>query len=162
MNKTVLIGLLISLASAMTFAGNDLVVKVEGVNSDGGSIRLGLYDQAKTFKKEKRAVTVQETVASAKPVAFRIRDLPAGTYAIYVSHDADTGHSFYRMLGLYPSEGYGLSVNSDMNADESFANRQFVHAADTATEVTVYMRYCGNRPGKSVTKTFSCWMSLSP
>lgn len=162
MNKRVFFGLLLSLISAMSFAGGDLVVNLKGVNSDGGSIRLGLYDQAKYFAKEKRAITVQETVVGTDPVTVTIRDLPAGTYAIHAFHDADGDHNFDHMLGLFPSEGYGYSVNSDMDAEENFENSRFVHGADTDTEVTVYMRYCGNRSGKSVGKTFSCWMSLSP
>ena len=150
------------LFSATAAAGNDLMVKVQGVNSGEGAIRMALYDNAKKFRKEKKAITVQETKASTEEVTFKIRDLPAGDYAVYVFHDKDGDRNFDHMLGLFPTEGYGLSVNSDLNASESFENSRFTHVATGDSEVSVVMRYCGSNPDKTVTKTLSCWISLSP
>ena len=162
MKKRILISFFLAVFSTPLLAGGDLVVKVLGVNSSEGIIRLGLYDQERHFRKEKKAITVREALASTDPVVFTIRDLPDGEYGIYVFHDTDSDHKFDKMLGLFPSEGYGFSVNSDLKADENFDNSRFVHGGEGQHEVTVYMRYCGSRPDKSMAKTFSCWLSLSP
>ena len=66
--------LLATLFSSAAFAASDLVVKVEGINKAEGRVRVALYSQAKGFKKEKKAVTVQEAFATTEPVTVTIRD----------------------------------------------------------------------------------------
>ena len=158
--KSIVVALLSALYSVSAAAG-DIIVRVVGLNSTEGLVRLGLYDDADDFGDEDSAVTVQESLA-ADPLVFTIRDVPAGDYGIYAFHDADRDHNFDHLAGFFPREGYGFSVNDDMNAGENFENSRFSHSGDADTEVTVYMRYCGNRPDKSVAKTLSCWISLSP
>lgn len=163
MIRTTILALIITLASAMACADGDLVIKVLGVNSDQGRVRIALYDGEKHFKKEKRAITVREALAvTGEPVVFRILDLPPGTYAVHAFHDRNSDGELNHMVGLFPREGYGFSVNDDLAAEENFTNSQFVHAGDGDTEVAVQMRYCGNRPDKGLGKTLSCWIALSP
>ena len=156
--------LLLSLAAWFTgtASAGDLVVHVAGLNSAEGLVRLGLYDAADGFGDEDEAITVQEALAAGEPLVLRILDVPAGEYAIQAFHDEDGDHNFDHLAGLFPREGYGFSVNDDMGAEENFASARFSHGADGDTEVTVYMRYCGNREEKSAGKTLSCWISFSP
>ena len=154
--------LLLGLGLASAPMAADLVVHVVGVEPAEGIVRLGVYGSEAAFADEDDAVTVQEALAATEPVTVRIRDLPVGDYAIHGYHDVDSNRNFDHMLGLFPAEGYGYSVNNDLTAPENFASARFSHGADSDTEVTVYMRYCGSRDEKTVGKTLSCWLSLSP
>ena len=154
--------LVLALGLTPALMAADLVVHVVGVEPAEGIVRLGVYGSEDAFEDEGDAVTVQEALATGTPVTVRIRDLPAGDYAIHGYHDVDGDRNFDHMLGLLPAEGYGYSVNNDLAAPENFANARFSHGADSDTEITVYMRYCGSRDEKTVGKTLSCWFSLSP
>ena len=162
MKKTIIAGLMMGLLSVGAFAGADLVVRVQGLNSAEGRVRVALYDQAKNFKKEKKAVTIQEAFASTNPVLVTIRDLPPGTYAVQVVHDKDGDGKFDHLIGLFPREGYGLSGNDDLAKDETFENSQFNHDGADVQEISVNMRYCGNQGEKPLGTTLNCWISLSP
>lgn len=162
MNLKMLAFFFLGLSMAAVANSADLNVTIAGVKSNEGKIRLALYQGAKAFGKEKKAVTIRETLAKEGEVKIIIRNLPPGQYAIQTYHDRNGNGNFDHMLGLLPSEGYGLSNNPAEG--EEFADAAFDVAGQESSSIAIQMRYCGKLldGDKKVTKILSCWVSLSP
>ena len=86
-------------------------VTVKGLRSSKGVLRLMICPPAADFPncgtKAVRTATLPISNGEAK---VRIPDLPVGTYAIGVFHDANANGKLDTMLGI-PGEGYGFSRN---------------------------------------------------
>lgn len=150
-------------ASGGLFAA-DLNVTVADINESEGRIRVAVYGSEKTFGKEKKAITVQETIAEKGAVAVKIRNLPPGRYGVVAYHDINRNGHFDHSLGLLPAEGYGLSNNPALSGAQDFAASTFEFAGDMDLDLTIQLRYCGDKEleGRKFSRTLSCWFSQSP
>lgn len=87
--------------------GHPLFVTVHEIKNNQGSIRVAIYDSAKTFMK-----TIwkgKKTHAKVGAVEVSFENVVPGTYAIGVFHDAnDNGKFDSNLLGI-PKEGFGFS-----------------------------------------------------
>jgi uncharacterized protein (DUF2141 family) len=92
-------------------AGQSLVVTMAGIQHSKGQIHVGLYSDPKTFRKEAQAHANIAVVAVVGETTVRFDDLPPGRYAIMAYHDEDGNGELNRRLGMFPTEGYGLSNN---------------------------------------------------
>lgn len=162
MNFKMLALFLLGLMMAAVANSADLNIILAGVNGDEGRIRLALYGSPKTFGKEKKAVTIREVLAQEGAVKIIIRNLPPGQYAVQAYHDRNGNGNFDHMLGLLPSEGYGLSNNH--GEGEDFADAAFDMNGQKDLSIEIQMRYCGKLldGDKKVTRVLSCWASMSP
>ncbi len=98
------LGLSALLFSGLSFAdGTTLTVELVGVQHDRGSLRVGLYNQPDTFRKEAQALAVQQIPAIVGTASLRFSDLPAGRYAIMAYHDEDGNGELNRRFGMIPS-----------------------------------------------------------
>ena len=128
--------------SMPAFAANyDLHVNLEGVRNAEGRVRLGLYADPKTFRKERKAVTVQEVVAEEGTVEITIADVPPGTYAIMAYHDEDGDGGLDRLFGMIPTEGYGLSNNPEVSGPPAFEDSAFEVLPDADTTLNIQIKY---------------------
>ena len=85
-----------------------IVVEVTGITSTKGHIRVSLFREAGWLEDEAR-VTGAVVPASGPTVTVTLPDVPPGTYAIALIHDADDdGDMTYTFVGL-PKEGFGFS-----------------------------------------------------
>jgi len=162
MNTRFLTPLLCCLLATGAFAGtSDLTITVSGIKSSEGRVRLALYRDQKTFGKEKKAVTVQETLARQGAVTLSVRDLPAGRYGILAYHDSNASGSFNQLLGLFPREGYGLSSNPDPAMGISFDASAFEVAGGGDVEMEIRLNYCQGEGDAFSARTLTCWLALS-
>lgn len=89
----------------------ELQIIVDNIASNAGNIRLALYNDPKTFRKEGESLKRLSVPAQPGSVTFRFGALPAGNYAAIAYHDDDANGRLNRFLGMIPTEGYGLSNN---------------------------------------------------
>lgn len=124
-------------------AANDearLLVTLRQVSAAPGNLRVALYRDAETFRKEDRAYQVVSAPAAAGEVKLAVDSLPAGRYAIVAYHDEDADGKLKLRLGMFPVEGYGLSNNPAVIGPPRFADSAFDVAAPE-TSIAIDLSY---------------------
>ncbi|WP_026687978.1 DUF2141 domain-containing protein [Azovibrio restrictus] len=117
-----------------------LSVTLTQIRDARGQLRVGLYQDPKTFRKEAQAFAVQQVPATPGTVQVRFTNLPPGRYAIMAYHDENGDGELNRRLGMFPTEGYGLSNNPKVMGPPQFEDSAFqVPAAGQA--VSIEIRY---------------------
>ncbi|MFT4173496.1 MAG: DUF2141 domain-containing protein [Rhodocyclaceae bacterium] len=117
-----------------------LEVVLTGVHSATGTVRVGLYRDPATFRKEAQAVKVVEVPAAQGDVRVQVDGLPAGRYAIMAYHDENANQKLDLRLGMFPIEGYGLSNNPSVIGPPKFDDSAFT-LAPAGGSITMEMRY---------------------
>ena len=100
--------LLVSQAGAVM--GQGLRVVIKGVKNAKGTVRVALYRTEEQFMK---VIWRSEEVSASKgEVEVEFNDLPTGTFALSVVHDANNNEKL-DMNGMgIPQEGFGFSNNA--------------------------------------------------
>lgn len=114
----------------------DLAVEVLNLRSDRGEVRVGLFDDARTFATDagKIAEIVLKPADGVAKGAFA--NLAPGTYAIAAYHDENSNRSFDKGLLGWPLEGYGFSNDAPVFLGAPpFARAAFPVAAEGARVV---------------------------
>lgn len=107
-----------------------LTVTLKQVAAAPGNLRASLYREPDSFRKEDKALQVVSVPAAAGEVQLTFRDVPPGRYAVMAYHDADGNGRLNLRLGMFPSEGYGLSNNPKVFGPPPFADSAFDVGAD--------------------------------
>ena len=139
-----LLAFLLSAAATTTVLAQEstLQVSLAGIQHDRGSIRVGLYSDPKTFRKEAQAVAIQQVAAAPGTVTVSFTALPPGRYAIMAYHDEDGNGELNRRFGMFPTEGYGLSNNPSVSGPPAFEDSAFEVAGDAGTaRISIDIRY---------------------
>ncbi len=135
---TLLLGLALSgLAQAQN---SNLSVNLAPVKDAKGTVRVGLYQDPKTFRKEAQAMAVQQVPAAPGTVQVRFTNLPPGRYAIMAYHDENGDGEMNRRLGMFPTEGYGLSNNPKVMGPPKFEDSAFTLPAP-GDSLNIELRY---------------------
>lgn len=101
-----LVGLVAS-RPAPAFAG-DLQLRITGIRSDLGMIRVGLFATPQAF--DQRKPTLGKAVpAHNDHVTMTIEDLAPGTYGVAFYHDEDGNNRHDKSFIGVPLEGYGFA-----------------------------------------------------
>jgi uncharacterized protein (DUF2141 family) len=104
--------LFFALCSAMAQNGHSLTVIVKNFDSDQGKVKVGLYESASTYmKKTYRAV--QAVVDNKDQVILVFEDVPNGSYAFSIYHDANENDQLDTNFIGIPTEDYAFSNNAD-------------------------------------------------
>lgn len=113
--------------AALPAAAAELALEVEvaGVKDARGQVRVGLYADPKTFRKEEHALAVKTAPAAAGAVRVRFDGLAPGRYAIMAYHDEDGNGRLNLRFGMFPAEGYGLSNNPKVMGPPAFDDSAF-------------------------------------
>lgn len=117
-----------------------LDVTLKAVRDARGTVRVGLYRDPATFRKEDKALAVQQVPAAAGEVTVSFRDLTPGRYAIMAYHDENGDGTLNRRFGMFPTEGYGLSNNPKVSGPPAFDDSAFEVAAPE-TKLSIDLRY---------------------
>lgn len=118
----------------------DLTVTLDGVAHPRGGIRVGLYDQPDSFRKEAKATALRTVAAVPGQVSVRFEGLPPGRYAVMAYHDENGDGSLDRFMGMIPTEGYALSNNPDVTGPPSFEECAF-DLPEAGRGIGVELRY---------------------
>lgn len=129
-------------ASGLAFAdGQPMTVRLNGVEHDGGTLRVALFSDPKTFRKADQAFAAQEVKASAGTVTVVFDEIPAGQYAVMAYHDENGNGQLDLRFGMIPIEGYGLSNNPKVMGPPAFKDSQFEVFGDRPSEIDIDIRY---------------------
>ncbi len=101
--KVALIGALLVVTSA---SAATLQVKIDGVASDKGKLRVAVCDESTFLKKCTLGASVP---AHSGSVTVDVPSVPAGTWAVMAYHDENDNEKLDRNPMGIPSEGYGFS-----------------------------------------------------
>lgn len=118
----------------------DLTVKLNGVRSNTGNLRAGLYRDAESFRKEDKAIAIVSVAAETGDNTLTFSDLPAGRYAIMAYHDENADGRLNLRLGMFPTEGYGLSNNPEVFGPPKFADSAF-ELGQSTKNIEIKLKY---------------------
>lgn len=113
-----------------------LEVELKGVQHDRGALRVALYAEADGFLKPDRAYAAEQRPASPGSVVFEFEVTP-GRYAVLAYHDEDGNGQLNRRLGMFPTEGYGLSNNPRVMGPPTYEASAFDVAGDSGDVVRI-------------------------
>lgn len=129
-------------ASTVLAQAPTLQVSLTGIQHDRGSMRVGLYSDPKTFRKEAYAFAIEQIPAQPGMATVHFPALPPGRYAIMAYHDEDGNGELNRRFGMFPTEGYGLSNNPTVSGPPAFEDSAFeVPAGAGAARISIDIRY---------------------
>ncbi len=127
------------LASAPGSAAT-LHVTVEGIHNSAQPVRVVLFNSPDSFPDEEQCFTVQATKATQGTAVVEFTDLDPGPYAIMAYHDENGDTRLNRVLGMWPSEGYGLSLNPLVMGPPTFQETSFELPA-RGLSLTISLQY---------------------
>jgi uncharacterized protein (DUF2141 family) len=102
-----------------------LVVEVSGIRSAEGKVRVSLYREPDSFRKEDRAFRLLTQPAIAGKATLVFADIPPGRYAVMAYHDENGDEKLNLRLGMFPTEGYALSNNPKVIGPPRFDDSAF-------------------------------------
>ena len=132
------------LAQDASSGGAPIVVKVVGFPDQRGRCACALYNKEQGFPRDRKQVyrNVQGQIGSDDTAVCEFKNIPTGTYAIALFHDAKmTGKMATNMIGI-PQEGYGFSNDAKPHkfSAPSFQECAFQHNASQPTNLTVKLQ----------------------
>ena len=123
-------------------AQNKVVVQVNNFNSNKGFCMVCLYDNANAFSGKGEPLRVLKTAVSENTATAVFDNVPAGTYAVLVIHDANNNNRFDTNFIGIPTEGSGASKNKlPFAAAPKFEENKFSVGTSATTDVTIRLRY---------------------
>lgn len=120
-----------------------LSVEISGVNQPQGQVCLNLFDSSDGFPSNRDAAlqTVCIETVENLPLVAIFEDLPPGSYAVSVFHDANNDNKFNRNFVGMPAEGFGFSRNPDaLTGPPAFGDAVFL-VAGAETKIEVELSY---------------------
>lgn len=114
MSRTAIACALLMLSAPLARA-TEVVVILEGLESDSGEVQVDVFGEAHaaTFPYAERGVLIElrarASMVRARGAAISLGEFTPGRYALFAMHDANgNGDLDLNLLGI-PTEGYGFS-----------------------------------------------------
>lgn len=123
--RSLMLATLLALALAAQAEGGELQVEIAGLRNSTGTLRVSLYSEPDSFRKEERAFMRLAQPAKADKAVLIFRDVPPGRYAIMAYHDENDDGKLNLRFGMFPSEGYALSNNPKVIGPPRFSESAF-------------------------------------
>ena len=126
-------------------SGAPIVVRVVGFPDQRGRCACALYNKQQGFPSDRSQVyrNAQGSIGSDNTATCEFKNVPSGTYAIALFHDAFmTGQMKKNLLGI-PQEGYGFSNDAKPHtlSAPSFQECAFQHTASQPTNLTINLQH---------------------
>lgn len=122
-------------AFATPASADDLVVTLEGMENNEGSIVVCLWDRDAKFPNCEKGDPLRRVVLPASARSATFEGVAAGTYAVSAFHDAnDNGKLDTNFLGI-PREAVGMSNNPKIMGPPRFDPARF--EVDGRTDILV-------------------------
>ncbi len=113
------------LMAAVSSHAATLRVTVENVRHDSRPVRVLLFNSPDSFPDEAQCFRVQAAQATEGTAVVEFTNLAPGAYAIMAYHDENGDNRLNRTMGMWPSEGYGLSLNPLVMGPPTFQETSF-------------------------------------
>ena len=143
--STALIGVLtLSLLPGTAANADELTVRVDNIK-EAGEIHIAIYDSADAFEADRGEKggaapgITQGTIAMVEPGSVTYRyELPPGTYAIGIFHDANLNNRLDNYFFGVPREQYGFSNNArGFMGPPSFEDAAFLVEGKTKISISL-------------------------
>ena len=115
----------VGLLAAASGQAATLHVTVEKIRNDSQPVRVLLFNSPDSFPDEELCFKAHATRATKGTAVVEFTDVSPGMYAIMAYHDENEDHRLNRVLGMWPSEGYGLSLNPLITGPPTFQEVSF-------------------------------------
>lgn len=103
-----------------------LVIHVREVSPKGGTLRLGLYDEARYPDDDSTPVASADVRAESGEMVITLNDIPPGTYAIETFQDINSNNKMDTTWFGIPEEPFGFSRDAKPRLSKpSFAQVKF-------------------------------------
>lgn len=130
--------MLITGSLAQSVQAADIEVKIENITELTGTLLWSVFDSEESYKSESQPLVAGRSRVTAQSIKVTLHDVPEGSYAIKLFHDAnDNGEMDTNLLGL-PQEGYGFSNNGGGFGPASFSDAKVDVTDDT--QITIRLR----------------------
>jgi uncharacterized protein (DUF2141 family) len=117
----------------------ELDVTVTDIRAQQGSLMIAVVDSAAAWDDQAKPVAASQRKMPAAQETFHFPNLPPGTYAVKVMHDAnDNGKLDTNFMGM-PIEGYGFSNNPTVLRKPTFDEARFELGAANSS-ITLHLR----------------------
>ena len=134
--------LTLSLLPGISANADELIVRVDNIK-EAGEIHIAIYDSAEAFEADRGEKggaapgITQGTIEMVEPGSVTYRyELPPGTYAIGIFHDANLNNRLDNYFFGVPREQYGFSNNArGFMGPPSFEDAAFL--VDGKTEISI-------------------------
>jgi len=121
---------------------NKVIVDITNFKNSKGRCQACLFNNAANFNdKGGKPFQCVKTSINGNAVQVVFENIPPGTYALFVLHDANNNNKMDKnWLGI-PKEGYGASKNKlPFAAAPGFKENQFMIAENTVMHFTIRLR----------------------
>lgn len=120
--------LFICVCLAASAQAQRVIAKISNFESNKGVCRACLFNNAASFNGEGgQPFRCVETTIGNRSVEAVFDNVPAGSYALFVLHDANKNNKMDKNFLGIPREGYGASLNKlPFAAAPSFNDNKFV------------------------------------
>jgi uncharacterized protein (DUF2141 family) len=123
-------------------AQSRIVVEIKNFRSGKGTCIVCLYDNAPAFSGKGEPIRTLKVPVADKAISAVFDDIPSGTYAISVIHDANSNNRFDTNFIGIPTEGYGASQNKlPFAAAPRFEENKFSVSSQANTAISIRLRY---------------------
>ena len=134
--------LTLALLPGMASNADELIVRVDNIK-EAGEIHIAIYDSAEAFEADRGEKggaapgITQGTIEMVEPGSVTYRyELPPGTYAIGIFHDANLNNRLDNYFFGVPREQYGFSNNArGFMGPPSFEDAAF--SVEGKTEISI-------------------------
>ena len=117
--------------------GADLQLEITNITEPGGTINWSLFDSPGHFQQNQNPVMTARNRVDGESLQLTLHDLPPGTYAIKLFHDANgNGELDTNLVGM-PVEGYGFSNDAGRFGPAAFEEAAVTLEGDTRITVRV-------------------------
>ena len=129
-------------AGAQEPAVGDLVVRVEGLEVQTGTLKLTLFDDAEAYpKRSEAAVRRIDIPVRGEAVDAKFVGVPFGTYAVSVHHDENGNEELDTTFLGIPREGLGASNDATGFMGPPKFDAAAFSIASSEVSITVHMAY---------------------
>ena len=115
----------------------DLTIRVTGIVSEKGTVRVALHDGSEGFPRDRQMVAGKSIKASTDGVTILFNDLVPGVYAISAFQDIDGDKKLSTNLIGLPTEPFGFSND----ARGSFGPPDFEDAAFNIQDDDLFLTF---------------------
>lgn len=123
-------------------AQSRISVEIQNFRNEKGTCIVCLYDNAGAFSGKGEPLRTLRIPVSGNAISAVFDDVPSGTYAISVIHDANSNNRFDTNFMGIPIEGYGASQNRlPFAAAPRFDENKFSVTTQANTSVNIRLRY---------------------
>jgi uncharacterized protein (DUF2141 family) len=129
-------------ASAHAQAGDQLTVRVSGIRSSAGKVRVEVFNSSKGFPKDEasalKSIWIDASQAQQGVITTTFKDLPSGDYAVLTFHDENGNGVFDRNAFGKPKEGFAISNNPSGHPPSFNASKFALTASEQSVSLTLH------------------------